>query len=70
MIRRYLIAGLFTLLPLVVTLYILRSIFSALIGIFEGPLRWVAAHAGMPLPGALGATAESATADRRRQTDE
>jgi len=50
MIRRYLIAGLFTLLPLVVTLYILKSIFSTLIGIFEGPLRWVSAHAGLAEP--------------------
>jgi uncharacterized membrane protein len=63
MTRRYLIAGLFTLLPLVVTLYILKSIFSALIGIFEGPLRWVSTHAGLPDPptGFLGLTSAVAT---------
>ena len=38
MIRRYLIAGLFTLLPLVVTVWILKGIFSTLVGIFEKPL--------------------------------
>lgn len=63
MIRRYLIAGLFTLLPLVVTLYILKAIFNALIGIFEGPLRWVSAHAGLPNPPTwfLGLTSAVAT---------
>ena len=37
MIRRYLIAGLLTLLPLVVTTWILKAIFSTLVGIFEKP---------------------------------
>lgn len=50
MIRRYLIAGLFTLLPLVVTLWILQGIFNALVGIFVGPLTWVALKVGLPTP--------------------
>jgi uncharacterized membrane protein len=40
MIRKYLVAGIFTLLPLVVTLWILEGIFTALVGIFRGPLTW------------------------------
>lgn len=50
MIRRYLVTGLFTLLPLVVTLWLLKSIFSALTGIFARPLTWVSALAGLPNP--------------------
>ncbi len=50
MIRRYLVTGLFTLLPLVVTLWLLKSIFSALTGIFVRPLTWVSALAGLPNP--------------------
>lgn len=50
MIRRYLVTGIFTLLPLVVTLWVLRSIFSALVGVFVAPLTWVSAHAGLPNP--------------------
>lgn len=42
MIRKYLLAGLFTLLPLVVTVWILKGIFTALVGIFRGPLTWLA----------------------------
>jgi uncharacterized membrane protein len=42
MIRKYLLAGIFTLLPLVVTLWILEGIFTALVGIFRGPLTWAA----------------------------
>ena len=48
MIRRYLLAGLFTLLPLVVTVWILQWIFDALIGIFKSPL--VMAYAALHLP--------------------
>lgn len=50
MIRRYLIAGLFTLLPLVVTLWILRGIFNGLVGVFVEPLTWVALKVGLPTP--------------------
>lgn len=42
MIRKYLLAGIFTLLPLVVTLWILEGIFTGLVGIFRGPLTWAA----------------------------
>lgn len=42
MIRKYLLAGLFTLLPMVVTLWILKGIFNSLVGIFQGPLTWAA----------------------------
>ncbi|GLH74707.1 membrane protein [Geothrix limicola] len=50
MIRKYLLAGLFTLLPLVVTLWILKGIFTALIGIFRGPLTWLAHLVHVPDP--------------------
>lgn len=50
MIRRYLVTGIFSLLPLVVTLWVLRSIFSALVGVFAAPLTWISAHAGLPNP--------------------
>ena len=50
MIRKYLLAGIFTLLPLVVTLWILKGIFNALIDIFRGPLTWLAHLIEMPNP--------------------
>jgi uncharacterized membrane protein len=50
MIRKYLLAGLFTLLPLVVTLWILKGIFNALTGIFRGPLTWLAHQIQVPEP--------------------
>jgi uncharacterized membrane protein len=48
MIRRYLIAGIFTLLPLAVTLWVLIGIFNGLVGIFRGPLTWVVQHLNLP----------------------
>ena len=48
MIRKYLIAGIFTLLPLAVTLWILIGIFNGLVGIFRGPLTWVVQHLDLP----------------------
>ena len=51
MIRRYLLAGLFTLLPLAVTLWILNWIFGALIGIFRGPLVLIYTALSLPEPG-------------------
>lgn len=51
MIRRYLLAGLFTLLPMVVTIWILRWIFDALIGIFRAPLVLVYSALNLPAPG-------------------
>lgn len=50
MIRKYLLAGLLTLLPLVVTLWLLKAIFSGLIGIFRGPLTWISQALNLPLP--------------------
>ena len=50
MIRKYLLAGLFTLLPLVVTLWILKGIFNSLLDIFRGPLTWLAHLMQMPDP--------------------
>lgn len=50
MIRKYLLAGLFTLLPLVVSLWILQGIFTALVGIFREPLTWLAHVIHVPDP--------------------
>jgi uncharacterized membrane protein len=50
MIRKYLFAGVFTLLPLVVTVWILKGIFTALVGIFRGPLTWLAHLVRVPDP--------------------
>ena len=62
MIRKYLLAGLFTLLPLVVTLWILKAIFNALVGIFRGPLTWVAHKIHVPDPPTWGLALFSALA--------
>ncbi len=62
MIRKYLLAGLFTLLPLVVTLWILKGIFTALVGIFRGPLTWLAHLIHMPDPPTWGLALFSALA--------
>jgi uncharacterized membrane protein len=40
MIRKYLIVGCFTLVPLVVTVWIVRTIFSILVDAFREPLTW------------------------------
>lgn len=50
MIRKYLLAGLFTLLPLAVTLWILKAIFTALVGVFREPLTWAAHLVHVPDP--------------------
>jgi len=50
LIRRYLAAGLFTLLPLVVTLWLLKAIFSGLVDIFRAPLTWMSLSLGMGVP--------------------
>jgi uncharacterized membrane protein len=50
MIRRYLVTGVISLLPLVVTLWVLRAVFSALVGVFVAPLTWISTHAGLPNP--------------------
>jgi uncharacterized membrane protein len=50
MIRRYLLAGFFTLLPSVVTFWILESIFNGLVNIFDGPTTWLSGRLGLPNP--------------------
>ncbi|HWQ08743.1 MAG TPA: DUF502 domain-containing protein [Holophaga sp.] len=40
MIRKYLLVGCFTLLPLVVTVWVLNAIFSILVDVFREPLTW------------------------------
>ena len=49
-VRRYLLAGFFTLVPAAVTLWILRAIFDALVGIFEVPTNWASRSLGLPTP--------------------
>jgi uncharacterized membrane protein len=50
MIRRYLLAGFFTLLPAAVTFWVLRAIFDALVGIFEVPTTLLSRSLGLPNP--------------------
>jgi uncharacterized membrane protein len=50
MIRRYLLAGCFTLLPLVVTLWIVKTIFSILVDVFREPLTWASLKMDMKPP--------------------
>nr|WP_320131207.1 DUF502 domain-containing protein [uncultured Holophaga sp.] len=47
MIRKYLVAGFFSLLPLAVTLWVLYLIFTTLVGVFQGPIAWVAVQFGL-----------------------
>lgn len=49
-IRRYLLAGFFTLLPLALTLWVLKVIFSALVDVFRTPLGWASQRLNLPLP--------------------
>jgi uncharacterized membrane protein len=49
-LRRYLLAGIFTLLPLAVTLWLLRWIFGSLVSLCQIPLTWVFAKAGLSQP--------------------
>jgi len=62
MIRKYLLAGIFTLLPLVVTLWILKAIFTALVDVFRGPLTWLAHQVHVPDPPTWGLALFSALA--------
>ncbi len=50
MTRRWIIAGLLTLLPLVVTVWILKSVFSFLVGIYQVPFTWASNHMGFGDP--------------------
>ncbi|MDR1840776.1 MAG: DUF502 domain-containing protein [Holophagales bacterium] len=51
MIRKRLLAGLFSLLPLGITVWFLSAVFQLLIGIFHRPLLWLARLFGIPEPG-------------------
>ena len=50
MLRKYLIAGFITLLPSVVTLWILRGIFDQLVTIFRTPAAWASQSFGLATP--------------------
>ena len=50
MMRRYLIAGFITLLPSVVTLWILRAIFDGLVTVFREPAAWASHSFGLATP--------------------
>jgi len=50
MVRKYLLAGFFTVLPAAVTFWILRAIFDALVTIFDGPTNWLSHALGLPTP--------------------
>ncbi|BDU76472.1 DUF502 domain-containing protein [Mesoterricola sediminis] len=62
MIRKYLIAGFVTLLPSVVTFWILRAIFTTLVDVFRAPAAWMASLLHMPVPPAWGLALISAAA--------
>lgn len=62
MIRKYLLTGVFTLLPLVVTLWVLWGIVNALVGIFRGPLTWLSHQIHVPDPPTWGLALFSALA--------
>jgi uncharacterized membrane protein len=62
MIRRYLVAGFFTLLPAAVTFWILRAIFVALVNVFEGPTTLLSHTLGLPNPPYWGLAIASALA--------
>jgi len=50
LIRKRLLAGLFSLLPLGITMWLLKTIFQILIGIFQRPLIWCAGILNIPEP--------------------
>ncbi|HET8900342.1 MAG TPA: DUF502 domain-containing protein [Holophagaceae bacterium] len=50
MIRRWIIAGLLTVLPLVVTVWILKGVFGFLVGIYQVPFTWLSHHMGFGEP--------------------
>jgi uncharacterized membrane protein len=50
LIRKYLLAGFFTLLPSVVTLWILKAIFDGLVMIFRSPAAWASRSFGLSMP--------------------
>jgi uncharacterized membrane protein len=62
MFRKYLLAGFFTLLPSVVTIWILRAIFNFLVGVFAGPATILSSWLHLPVPPFWGLALISATA--------
>ena len=50
MIRKYLLAGVFTLLPMVVTAWILKGIFMSLLDVFRLPLTFISHQLHVPDP--------------------
>lgn len=50
MIRRTIIAGLLTVLPLAVTIWILKGVFGFLVGIYQLPFTWLSQHLGFGIP--------------------
>lgn len=52
MLRKYLFTGLITLLPIIVTVWVLKLVFSTLIDIFNAPMGWLARLMGVSvIPG-------------------
>lgn len=62
MLRKYLLAGFFTLLPSVVTFWLLRAIFNSLVGVFRGPAGLIASWMHLPVPPFWGLALISAAA--------
>jgi uncharacterized membrane protein len=62
MFRKYLLAGFFTLLPSVVTIWILRAIFNFLVGVFAGPATILSSWLHLPVPPFWGLALISAAA--------
>jgi uncharacterized membrane protein len=62
MMRKYLLAGFFTLLPAAVTFWVLRAIFNSLVGVFRGPAGLVASWLHLPVPPFWGLALISAAA--------
>ena len=50
MIKKHLLAGFFTLLPSIVTIWTLRTIFDALVSVFYGPTNWLSHVCGVSAP--------------------
>ena len=50
MFRKYLLAGFFTLLPSVVTFWLLRAIFNSLVDLFRGPASFIFSMFSMQVP--------------------
>ena len=60
MVRRWIIAGLLTVLPLMVTVWILKGVFGFLVGIYQVPFTWLSRHMGLGDPPYLALAISSA----------